>query len=684
MSENTKNYNEKIEEKEKKLDNKELILKKGLEKYRINYLSFPNSQPKTDLKTLCPKCCEIPDIVLSKNSEEGHYVKCMRCRYCYCCSFPYSKTLDDYIALMAKMQQEKVKCEIHKDKGIDIDAIYSCEFCQKWMCEECINEHINMKEYENHEYYLLRKAFGDYKRHTMCPKHNLEYSYYLILDFAFAQNACESCNLHEDDDEMDIRVIQKEKGKCYFNQLKQIIKDGVDYLDIYCRNIYEHLNNSIKDKHDLIEKTKEIYDKFLIRNRRALFYFQMVINTGTPSYINYNQIGNISNSLVTKFEKINIDLTKKLSAEQIEKILNFFDQNYIIGINYEQLEDIKNLYKIHEFKELYTLNPEPYKKKEENQKDDENNKINIIDILNLNNKIIIGAADDGIVYLFEIDNKNLKGKYILSHKAHESAIISIDKIKDTNNKFVTCDERKIKIWSITKSNNSYTIKCETTLNDYSKSNFVYLYVLNYSNSISFINEENRVIILNTYLKPFFNVHFSTDSLTALYMIDSNDKNNSIFIIGGQANIILYKLLGNIELLGSLNIDCFSSKSLFYMGNDTLLVGGVNNIYIVNIKNIKLEQIIKMKSAECTCFLKFNDIVLCGYGDTSICGYWSGGIAQSKLTKFLIVKQNKEKLEYHFIEDAFNQYGITNALWIDKDKFVSCFYHDDCLKVFKIN
>ena len=186
MSENTKNYNEKIEEKEKKLDNKELILKKGLEKYRINYLSFPNSQPKTDLKTLCPKCCEIPDIVLSKNSEEGHYVKCMRCRYCYCCSFPYSKTLDDYIALMAKMQQEKVKCEIHKEKGIDIDAIYSCEFCQKWMCEECINEHINMKEYENHEYYLLRKAFGDYKRHTMCPKHNLEYSYYLTLDYAFS------------------------------------------------------------------------------------------------------------------------------------------------------------------------------------------------------------------------------------------------------------------------------------------------------------------------------------------------------------------------------------------------------------------------------------------------------------------------------------------------------------------
>ena len=44
------------EKEENKKPDLDLIQKNGLEKYRINYLSFPNSQPKTDLKTLCPKC----------------------------------------------------------------------------------------------------------------------------------------------------------------------------------------------------------------------------------------------------------------------------------------------------------------------------------------------------------------------------------------------------------------------------------------------------------------------------------------------------------------------------------------------------------------------------------------------------------------------------------------------------
>ena len=673
--------------KQEKKENEILILKKGLEKYRINYLSFPNSQPKTDLNTLCPKCCNIPDISLSKNSEEGHYVKCMRCRYCYCCSFPFSKTLDDYISLMVKMQQDIIKCEIHKEKGVDIDAIYSCEYCQKWMCEECINAHINMKEFENHELYLLIKADKISTKNIICPNHNLEYIYYYLMDFAYGFNVCKSCKIDYNDPDSDILIIPKEKGECYFNQLKQIIKEGVEYLDIYCKNIYENLINSIKNKPDLIKKAKEIYDKFLIRNRRALFYYQMVINTGTPSFVNYNMIGNISNSLVTKFEKININLKKKLNSEQIEQILNFFDNNYIVGTLEEKLDDIKNMINIQEIKELYTIKSEPDKKMEIKKKtkkeDDKQKEINIIDILALNVNIIIVGAENGEIYIHEIDNKNLKGKLILSQKIHDSNLVSLDKIKDKNNKFVSCDDTKIKVWGLNKSNDAYIINCEITLNDYSKSNYVYLYVLNGSNSISFINEENRVKILNTFYKPFFDVHYQTESLKALYQIESNDENNSIFIIGGDGNIILYNLIGKIKCLGSLGIDCFSGKSLCYLGNDKLLVGGKDNIYIVNIKNIKLEQIIKMHSAECTCFLKYNDIILCGYGDTSICSYWSNGIAQTKLTKFLIVKQNKWNLEYHFIEDDFYQNGITNSLWIDKDKFISCFYHDDCIKVFQI-
>ena len=82
-------------------------------------------------------------------------------------------------------------------------------------------------------------------------------------------------------------------------------------------------------------------------------------------------------------------------------------------------------------------------------------------------------------------------------------------------------------------------------------------------------------------------------------------------------------------------------------------------------------------------MKFNDIILCGYGDTSNCFCWSNGIAESKDTKFMIIKQNEENYEYHFIEDEFYNFGITNAIWIDVDKFASCFYNNDCLKIFQI-
>ena len=692
MSKDTKNEN-KQNKKEEIEDNKELILKKGLEKYRINYLSFPNSQPKTELKTLCPKCLRIPNISLSKNSEKEHYVKCMGCRYCYCCSFPYSKTLDDYITLMVKMQQDKNKCEIHKIKGEEIDANYSCEYCQKWMCGDCIDEHIKKEEYKDHQYYHLSKANKDSnKNNTICSDHNLENRYYLLMDFAYGFNICEKCDIDDNDPDNDILRIPKEKGECYFKQLKQIIKNGVDYLDIYCKNIYEQLIKSIKDTPDLIKKAKEIYEQFLIRNRRVLFYYQMVINTGTPSIANYNLIGNISDCLDTKFEKINIDFTQKLNSEKIEQILNFFDKNYIVGIKEEKLEDIKNIINIHEIKELYSIKKELDKnkelenkteKKEDEEKDEKNKKINIIDILPLCDTIIVAAAENGEIYIYEIDNKNLNGKCILSEKAHETAIVSLDKIKNTKNKFVTCDNKKIKIWGLNKSNNKYSISCETTLNEYTKSNYVYLYVLNDSNIISFINEENRVIILNSFYKPFFNILYQTDRLIGLYQIESNDENDSIFIVGGKGNIIFYNLLDKIELLGSLNIDCFSGKSFCYLGNDKLLVGGKDNIYLVNIKNFKLEQVIKIGSAECTCFLKYNDIILCGYGDTSICHSWSYGVAQQKLTKFLIIKRNNDNLEYYFTEDVFYQNGITNAKWIDKDKFISCFYNDDCLKIFQI-
>ena len=68
-------------------------------------------------------CIEIPNIYLSL-AHEGHYVKCNGCNYCYCCSHPKTKTLDDYISVMVKIQQENIKCDIHKENGIEEEGYF--------------------------------------------------------------------------------------------------------------------------------------------------------------------------------------------------------------------------------------------------------------------------------------------------------------------------------------------------------------------------------------------------------------------------------------------------------------------------------------------------------------------------------------------------------------------------------
>ena len=231
-----------------------------------------------------------------------------------------------------------------------------------------------------------------------------------------------------------------------------------------------------------MKKAKEIYDKFLIRNRRALFYFQMLINTGTPLLTNYNLIGNISNALNVKFEKIKIKLSDELNQDQIGQILNFFEYNYIVGKYEQSLNELKDKIDI---KELYTIKKEIKVKKEEQKKegDEEKEKINYIDILIFSDNIILAGTENGDIHLFVINNFTSEGKFLLSQKLHDNGIISLDKIKNSNNKFVTCDEKEIKIWILKKEQDNFIINCETTLKDFSESKLTFLYVLNDSNNI---------------------------------------------------------------------------------------------------------------------------------------------------------------------------------------------------------
>ena len=664
------------EEREKRIKKENEREKANLLPYRIDYLSFSSSRPNTKIKSLCPKCSFVPNIRLSLNSEGGHYVKCLSCRYCYCCSHPKSKTLDDYISIMVKTHQENLYCEVHEgDKKIPAD--FSCELCQKWMCEDCLNEHL--KKEKDHQYYYIMKSYKK-NEYTNCPRHDyIEYKYYVTdEDFFYGNHCCEKCSINKDYD-IDFNKIPKEKGLCYLKEVKELIELGINYLDDYCKNLYNILIKSINDDKILFKKAKEIYEQFLIRNRRALFYYQMVVNTATPSCTNYNLIDNLLSLLETKFNKININKNENnglLNKDEINKVLEFFEENYIIGINEKKMEEIEEF----QIKEINKIEKNLNNIKEK-EKEIENRFIGMI-LLNENN--ICTCSENGYIHIFHIQKNSFNGEHLLSIKAHEENIISLDKMKDKSFKFVTSDENQIKIWNynIDKNNKIINIQCETSLNKISDSPIEFIYVLNMSNNISFFTDNNYVIILNNDYIKFFSL--SAYNIKTLYQIDSNDNNDKVFVIGLSDTIIFYDLIGKIKCRGNIECECISGNSIHYWKNNILLVGGINILSIVNINTYKYEKFIKLSSSEFSCFLNINCGILCGIGDTTNSSSFRYGIADEKLTKFLVVKKNnKGEIEYFLINNEFHDKGITNALWIDQDKFICCFHYDDILKIYQI-
>ena len=491
-----------------------------------------------------------------------------------------------------------------------------------------------------------------------------------------AQNDCDS----------DISLIPIEKGKCFLNQLKEIINNGVEYLDVYCQNLYNKLIESIgSNNKELLKKAEEVYNNFLNRNRRALFYYQMVVNAATPSVANYNLIDNISDLLETKFDTINFNLPEKLSDEEIKKILEFFEKNYIVGKNEKKLEDIKefNLKEVGKIVKDEKLIVKKIEKKEDENK--YTREFGYTGIIILNEKIICAFSEDGFIFTFQIEKNCLGGKHLLTTKAHEKKIISSDIIKNPENKFITCDESEIKLWKLSNQNNDIKIECELVLKNLSDSEILYLKVFNPSKIISFVNENDHFIVLNNSYKVFIDINTRMD-LAGLYQIKSKDDNNEKIIVAGKRKIVVVKILNEnppIKYLGDVRCNCFSGKSLIYWEKDILLVGGKGEISIVNIKDFKLDYIINLSRSECSCFLRINLGILCGYGDTSGCSSWSRGIADDKNTKFVLIRKKKEKYESIEISDKFYNYGITNALWIDNNKFISCFYRDDNLKIFQV-
>ena len=144
--------------------------------------------------------------------------------------------------------------------------------------------------------------------------------------------------------------------------------------------------------------------------------------------------------------------------------------------------------------------------------------------------IVCASTEDGFIKIFHIDKKTLNVKNILTKKGHEKKITSLENIRNTKNKFVTSDNKNIKIWILNKEDNNYILDCQTVLKDLSEFEIINLYSLNNSNII-FTDGDNELFILNSIYKAIAIFDIPGDRIRGLYQIESNDDNNNKFFVG---------------------------------------------------------------------------------------------------------------------------------------------------------
>ncbi len=85
-----------------------------------------------------------------------------------------------------------------------------------------------------------------------------------------------------------------------------------------------------------------------------------------------------------------------------------------------------------------------------------------------------------------------------------------------------------------------------------------IYVLNYSNIISFVDENNLFILLNKDCKPFCKFDYQKYNLKTSYQIDSKDNNYK-----GNENLFFRYIIEEINCKGTNKFSYIPQNNIFY-------------------------------------------------------------------------------------------------------------------------
>ena len=497
--------------------------------------------------TTCPKCFNIPLIQLIFNQTFKVKINCH-------CGYESTMELKEYLENLKKQKTEKKTCE-RLLQHLSKPAVKYCIQCQKWLCEECETNHALW--IKNHQTISTQIQIE-----TKCPLHHEDYEYFC---FTCKKHFCFKCKSEhsEHNFKLLIEYLNENKINKIYDEFSHLVDDYmVNYLQTK-EKIIAKLKNDIKLVEDAFAYNKSLNDS--IFEFLKIIFDSFVLTRSTNYYTTTNIIRN------SYFQLPKFPIAQQITEDFIQRFILFLKTNFISNVQVVNMDAL-------------TL-----------QKKIEDSTINSLCLLQ-NGKLASCSLDKNIkIYNLQ----NFKCDMMISGHTEQVSYISQ---MDTGELLSCSEDKTIKIWSLYDTD----YQCEGTLEGHSE--WVYKVIPLNQERIASCSLDKTIRIWSA-TPPYNCIQIFTDHTAPVYSILELKGGESL--VSGTStgesclkfwNLFVLKLEYTLN-----NVFCGWINSLFQYDDKMLLVGGEYCVVFVNIKNFKIEQLVRNKDLLFVrCFIKLRD------------------------------------------------------------------------------
>ena len=427
--------------------------------------------------------------------------------------------------------------DIEKEKKNEI--LINCDNCSYLKSENLQNYLTNIKENQNKEPNLSEKYN---KSKSFCENCNK----YILLDT--------NLNEHQNHKIIDLKKLIDTK------EMKTRVSEGYAHIETYCKNLKDKGVTKIKnDIEELLKKKKELenniqelekaYESFKTDNSNILSFMNNIINNYENENNNYYLLKNV--------EKIqNIYIFKYKGGEDYKSIIKYFE---LYSFSQKTIF-IDNLDKI---QEIYGITD------------------SIQTIIKLNDgKYAVCGYDESIT----IFNRNFDKILSIPVGASVNSICQLE-----NGQILSCSEKDIKFWTVSDS----TYVCDHTLEtDH----------LRLINHVVPITKDRIVSVSYDGLAKVWENKAPYGCIATLakheYSVYAGIqiKGEERLITGGEDDMICIWDLEKYQLQTIIrNVECKGRNALLQINQDQIIIGGRNEIKIVDISSYQIIKEVKNQS-----------------------------------------------------------------------------------------